>query len=268
MKELQMVNLQGFQKIRIPILKTMVKTVKLLVFTLLFFAFVSASMAPLAQNVESEKIQIQKVSDHVYLHTSFLDSETFGKVACNGMIVFDKKEAIIFNTPTDNAGAVELINWVENTLGCKIKAVIPTHFHADCLGGLTAFHQRGITSYANNATIQITKAKNLAVPQKGFDQVLDLKVGSKKVKAEFLGEGHTKDNIIGYFPDEKIMFGGCLIKETGAGKGNLEDATISEWSNTVTKLKTKYPDAKLVIPGHGKSGGTDLLDYTIKMFQQ
>ncbi|HCO82289.1 MAG TPA: subclass B1 metallo-beta-lactamase, partial [Arenibacter sp.] len=30
----------------------------------------------------------------------------------------------------------------------------------------------------------------------------------------------------------------------------------------------KYPTAKIVIPGHGIAGGTELLDYTIKLFQQ
>ncbi len=64
------------------------------------------------------------------------------------------------------------------------------------------------------------------------------------------------------------MFGGCLIKESGAGKGNLEDANTTDWSLTVTKLKEKYPTTKTVIPGHGKSGGTELLDYTIQLFQQ
>ena len=85
--------------------------------------------------------------------------------------------------------------------------------------------------------------------------------------AEFAGEGHTKDNIIGYFPSENVMFGGCLIKEIRAGKGNLEDANVNDWSATVEKIKQEYPKTKIVIPGHGKYGGTELLDYTIKLFQ-
>jgi len=163
---------------------------------------------------------------------------------------------------------LELINWVENELHCKIKAIIPTHFHSDCLGGLEEFHKHGISSYANNETIKLTKSKNLVSPQNGFDNLLELNVGDKKITAEYFGEGHTRDNIIGYFPDEKVMFGGCLIKELGAGKGNLEDANTTAWPATVTKLKEKHPNTSLVIPGHGKSGGTDLLDYTIKLFGQ
>ena len=46
----------------------------------------------------------------------------------------------------------------------------------------------------------------------------------------------------------------------------MGDANTDKWSETVRKIKLKYPNAKLVIPGHGKSGGTELFDYTIELF--
>ena len=58
-----------------------------------------------------------------------------------------------------------------------------------------------------------------------------------------------------------------MIKSLNAGKGNLEDANIDERSNTVEKVKKQYADVKTVIPGHGKFGGIELLDYTIEMFR-
>ncbi|KAA6432637.1 subclass B1 metallo-beta-lactamase [Dyadobacter flavalbus] len=216
----------------------------------------------------SPNITVQKVRENVYRHTTFLQTESFGKVSCNGMVVFDRNEAVIFDTPVNDSMSAELIKWVDDSLKCKVIAIIPTHFHADCLGGLNAFHERGIPSYASNLTIKAAKLKNYAVPQNGFDNILKIKAGHKKVIAAFYGEGHTRDNIIGYFPDEKVMFGGCLIKEMNATKGNLEDANVNDWSETVTKIKAEYPDAEVVIPGHGESGSTALLDYTIKLFQQ
>ena len=231
--------------------------------------FVLYVLKGLAQNTplyQSETLEIQKITDHVYQHISFLDTESFGKVPCNGMIVFDEGEAIIFDTPTDDATARELIDWVENNLKGKVTAVIPTHFHIDCLGGLDAFHQRGISSYASNKTIALAKANQAFVPHNGFDSLLELKVGDEPVVAAFTGEGHTRDNIVGYVPGEKVLFGGCLVKEVGAGKGNLEDANVQEWPLTMDTLKNKYPDVKIVIPGHGKPGGTELLDYTATLF--
>ena len=141
------------------------------------------------------------------------------------------------------------------------------HYHDDNLGGLDEFHKQGIVSYAYNRTIQVAKENNLPVPQHGFEQSIELKVGSKKVNVGFFGEGHTRDNIVGYFSSEDIMFGGCLIKEVGAGKGNLAEANADEWSETVRKVKEAYPKVKKIIPGHGKSGGIELLDYTIHLFE-
>lgn len=220
-----------------------------------------------SQNYKSNTLTIEKVTDHVYQHISYLNTKSFGKVSCNGMIVFDKQEAIIFDTPPDNQTSLELINWVQNALHCKIKAIVPTHFHDDCLGGLEEFHKHNITSYAYNLTITLAKAHHSSIPQNGFDNQMELKVGNEKVLIAFLGEGHTKDNIIGYFSRENVMFGGCLIKETGSGKGNLNDANTSTWSATVSKLKEKYPRTKIVIPGHGQRGGTALLDYTQNLFK-
>jgi metallo-beta-lactamase class B len=65
-----------------------------------------------------------------------------------------------------------------------------------------------------------------------------------------------------------VIFGGCLIKEVGAGKGNLADANTIDWSNTVRKIRDEYPDVKRIVPGHGQPGGIELLDYTIKLFDK
>lgn len=65
------------------------------------------------------------------------------------------------------------------------------------MGGLNAFHKHDIISIANSKTIEIAKEKS---------------------------EGHNTDTIVGYYPHEKVLFGGCLIKELNATKGNLADA--------------------------------------------
>ncbi|HEY1060791.1 MAG TPA: subclass B1 metallo-beta-lactamase [Daejeonella sp.] len=219
---------------------------------------------------KTESLIIQKLSNHIYMHISFLKTIDFGNVACNGMIVVNKNEAIIFDTPSDNKGAEELINYVTKTLNCKIKAIIPTHFHNDCVGGLEKFNGYNIPAYASAKTIELLNqhGTKFSKPINSFDDKFNIKIGQKKVYAAYFGEGHTRDNIIGYFPDDNAIFGGCLIKETGASKGFLGDANINTWSETVRKIKHKYPKARIVIPGHGKWGGTELFDYTIKLFDK
>lgn len=217
---------------------------------------------------ESETLRIERLTDHTFVHISFLDTNEFGKVACNGMIVIDQGEALVFDTPTTNETSTELIHWIQNRNGARVNAVVVTHFHTDCLGGLEGFHLNNIPSYALGRTRDYAAQNGVTVPQNGFDSHLELKVGTEKVFAEFFGEGHTKDNIIGYMPSDKVMFGGCLIKSDGAGKGNLNDANVKEWSNSVGRLKEKYPKIQKVVPGHGSAGGMGLLDHTMELFKE
>jgi len=216
---------------------------------------------------QSETLSVIRLSENTWQHISYLNTEDWGKVTCNGMIVVDKGEAIIFDTPSEDEVSAELIEWVMNSLNLKIIAVIPTHYHADNLGGLNEFHKRGIASHAYIKTIEIANGRGYPQPQHGFDKHLELKVGDKKAWVDYFGGGHTVDNVVGYFPHDDIMFGGCLIKEVGSGKGNLEEADESEWAQTVMNVKAKYPAVKKIIPGHGESGGMELLDYTIKLFE-
>ena len=216
---------------------------------------------------KSNDLVITQITENSFVHTSFLQTNDFGNVPCNGLIVRDNNEVIIFDTPTNNNSSKELIKWINETLHCKINAIIPTHFHDDCLGGLKAFEEDHIPSYANVKTIELAKENNLVIPNNGFTDTLTLKVGDKIVTVKFFGEGHTKDNVVGYYPSENLMFGGCLIKELDAGKGYLGDANIIDWSSTVERVKQEYPDVKIVVPGHGEYGDKKLLDYTINLFK-
>ena len=217
---------------------------------------------------KSDQLIITRLAKHSYVHTSYLYTNSFGKVPCNGMIVLNKNEAVVFDTPANDTSTAELINWLQKQTKSKIKAIIPTHFHEDCLGGLKAFHQYQVPSYANNQTIALAKAQQYTVPANGFTNQLVLTVGGDKIYTRFFGEGHTKDNVVAYFPTDEILFGGCLIKELEATKGYLGDANENAWSATVEAIKKQYPKLNIVIPGHGKPGNKALLDYTIRLFSK
>lgn len=215
----------------------------------------------------SPTLQITPLTENSFVHTSYKQTNDFGNVPCNGLLVRDGNEIVVFDTPTNDSGATELIRWVEDSLHCRIRAVVPTHFHDDCLGGLNAFHRQGIPSYANARTIALARENKLPVPQNAFNDSLQLTVGKEQVAVRFFGEGHTRDNVVGYFPREQVLFGGCLLKELNASKGYLGDANTADWSATVEKVKAFWPGIKKVVPGHGASGDGQLLEYTIRLFK-
>lgn len=216
---------------------------------------------------KSDFLLITQISKNAFLHVSYAHTNDFGKVPCNGLVVRNGEEVIVFDTPTNDTSSLELIKWIKETLNCKINAVIPTHFHTDCLGGLKAFHDNKIPSYSNSKTVELAGVNNYTIPLKGFTDSITIKLGDENIAVKFYGEGHTKDNVVGYCPKENILFGGCLIKEINATKGYLGDANLATWSGTVEKIKKDFPSIKIVVPGHGKYGNIELLDYTIGLFK-
>ena len=250
-------------------MKSLFKPLLFLLFACSFF-YVNAQKHPRFKAkvvYKSKELVVTQIAPNSFEHTSFKQTTDFGYVPCNGLLVRDGNETIIFDTPTNDKSAELLIKWVKETLQCSIKAIIPTHFHDDCLGGLQAFHDNAIPSYAYFRTIEFAQENKYVIPQNSFRDSLVLKVGNETIVAKSFGEGHTKDNVVGYFSKENILFGGCLLKEMGASKGYLGDANVAEWSNTVERIKSQYPNLQVVVPGHGKYGDKKLLDYTIGLFK-
>lgn len=241
------------------------KTVKIVVLLLLFL---NCKSKKTAITYNSKTLEISPISDHCYLHLSYLYVPVFGNVGCNGLIYVKEGKAIIFDTPATVQQTEELLQWLQKEKQLEVTAVVVNHFHEDALGGLPAFHQAGIPSYASKKTIELAKAKGHELPQIGFDEKLELMLGQSVVENRYFGEAHSPDNIVSYISDDALLFGGCMLKSIGAKKGNLEDANVLEWGATIGRIKQAYPEVEIVVPGHGKVGNGSLLDYTMELFSK
>ncbi len=215
---------------------------------------------------KSPRLVVERLAPNTYLHRTYLSTREYGKVACNGVVFTDGPAAVVFDTPPDTASTRELLDVLQQQLRLTVTAVVPTHFHVDCLGGLPEFHRRGIPSYASQATIDLAISHEFSVPQHAFDQQLTLPVGALSVDVRYPGPGHTRDNCVAYFSSDRVLFGGCLIKAAGAKKGNLEDADVKSWAASASQIKELYPAAHRVVPGHGEVGDLSLVDYTQRLF--
>lgn len=249
--------------LNIIVLKKLVSNTPII--TLVFLLF---SCSTSKESYQTDNLVISKLTDNTFIHQSYLRTDSYGKVSCNGLVYISGTEAIIFDTPTSDSASVELINWIESENNARVKAVIVTHSHEDCLGGLKAFHQAEIPSFANQLTRQFAEESAETVPTNGFQGELITQLDNDNVISTFLGEGHTKDNIVSYVPAEKVLFGGCLVKELNASEGYVAEGNLNEWSTTVRKVKNRFKDVMYVVPGHGKHGDITLLDYTSELFSQ
>ena len=57
-----------------------------------------------------------------------------------------------------------------------------------------------------------------------------------------------------------------MVKEVSSKTlGNIADADTKNYAGTVRKVKKEFSNSKIVIPGHGKYGGIEVLDHTISL---
>jgi metallo-beta-lactamase class B len=216
----------------------------------------------------SPDLELIKLSDQCYIHVSYADMGGYGRVASNGLIYIRDGKALLFDTPVTDSLTAVLTSWITGSMKLRLAGFVPNHWHSDCMGGLGYLKKLGIPSYANQKTIDMAILKGLPVPDHGFTDSLELLPGNKRVDCFYLGAGHSADNIVVWIPSEKVLFGGCMVKDLSAkGLGNLSDADLHEWPLTIQRVMRKFPSARIVIPGHGNCGGPELLQHTADLLK-
>lgn len=240
---------------------------KWLVISLVFFLQGQVWAQSIAQRIKvSNDIVLVKLSDRAYVHISQAEIPPFGRVSSNGLVFINGKEAFLFDTPLTEEETQTLADWLKNTLQVEVVGFVPNHWHIDCMGGLAYLQQQHIPSWANQITIDSAKVKGLPVPDHGFTDSLQLKLGDKAIDCYYLGPAHTTDNIVVWIPSEKILFAGCMVKSRNARNlGNTVDGDLKAYPATIKKIMDKFPEVRVVVPGHGPFGGPELLRHTYQL---
>ena len=218
----------------------------------------------LSNKLFGQKIQISnnlvlyKISKHCYKHTQKRN---------NGLVYINDRKAIIISTPDSDIETQNLIDWVQNQQQAKIVAYVIDRWHPDAIQGLDIVKKNGIKSYAYKMTRKIAEEKGLPIPDVGFNLKKEIKIKNEKIVCHFLGEAHTSDGIVVWIPSDQVLFGGNGIRNNNGWIGNIGDANLKKWSETAKNIKNEYGSAKIVVPGHGKCGGSELIDYTIDLYK-
>ncbi|MBD3275244.1 MAG: subclass B1 metallo-beta-lactamase [Candidatus Marinimicrobia bacterium] len=239
----------------------------IIIITVLSGLFCSTTPAQNSDQVTiSEDIQLIHLTDSVFVHVTWENSEQYGRFPSNGLIIIKNGAAVMVDTPMDNEKTRILTEYVEHRFNVKMVKLIIGHYHNDCMGGLEYIQTRGIESVANAMTIDKCRELNLPLPSVGFSDSFEVDIHGEKIICRYFGGGHTFDNITVWLPEQKILFGGCLVRSWNSqGLGNIGDAVVNEWDATITKVLQTYPKAEYVIPGHGDPGDRALLAHTLKL---
>ncbi len=174
------------------------------------------------------------------------------------------------DSPMTSEQTESLVRWMEEKLKVRLESFVPGHWHSDCVGGMARLNQQGVQTYAYEETNRILQTQGKEPARTSFADSLHLTVGDLPVGFYFLGGGHATDNIVAWFPSDKVLFGGCMLKDTTTQQiGNVSDAaSAQEWMQTVERLESRFPMAEWVVPGHGPVGGVEIFGHTKKVIRE
>ncbi|WP_312913796.1 PST family subclass B1 metallo-beta-lactamase [Stutzerimonas nitrititolerans] len=210
------------------------------------------------------ELRIEKIAEGVYLHTSFQQVQGYGLVDANGLVVLDGQGAYIIDTPWSERDTAALVAWLKER-NYQVKASVSTHFHDDRTAGIAYLNSISVPTYASARTNALLKQNGKALATETFDDA-PLWLLEGKVEVFYPGAGHSVDNLVVWLPEQKLLNGGCFVRAATAGTlGNTADAVVSEWAASAERLQRRYPDAQIVIPGHGVPGDVSLLEHTRKL---
>ena len=215
-------------------------------------------------------LKIHPLNKHVYRYI-FSNYYSF---TSNGVIYINNnngvKEALLVDVPSGDGITDSLLDWITIKQGAVLKAVVVTHWHIeDRMGGIVVVNSRHIPSYCLDRTMAIVKEQKRPYPAYSFKDTLTMHIGAENILLCFPGAGHTLDNMVVWFPTEKILFGGCLVKAMSAqDMGYTADADLKAWPASIKYLLKNFRDANIVIPGHNEYGGKDLLFHTLDLLKK
>jgi metallo-beta-lactamase class B len=212
-------------------------------------------------------VEFTKLTDDVWLHTSYKSLPEIGPFPSNGLIVKTDAGPVLIDTAWNDAQTEQILEWSEETLGAPIEHLIVTHAHDDKMGGVAALHQRNIATHGLRLTNEAAKTRNLVPTRESFDLVEGRSIEIGGVEVFNPGAGHTEDNVVVFVESTHVLFGGCLVRPGASGSlGNVADADVEHWDVAVERLERRYGKrAKHVVPSHGPPGGPELLGHTITL---
>jgi metallo-beta-lactamase class B len=229
--------------------------------------FLSFCIASFGQS-ENHKLDISPLTKNFYVYTTYrpLGGEPF---PANGMYVVTEAGVVMFDAPWDTTQFQPLLDSIRSRHHKDVVACIATHFHADRTGGLEYYKTKGIKTYTTKRTDELSRTRN---EKRGEyimykDTVFD--IGGYRFQVFYPGPGHSPDNIVAWFDKEKILYGGCLIKSTEASDlGNLGDANVKEWPNTIKTIQNKFHNPNYIIPGHQDWKSKNSLTHTLDLLKE
>lgn len=232
------------------------------------FFIISMLLSPLANAQVRDFVIESQIKPNFYIYKTF---GVFGgkEYSTNAVYLVTKKGVVLFDVPWQKTQYQSLLDTIQKRHNLPVIAVFATHSHEDRAGDLSFYNKKGIKTYATAKTNELLKKDGKATSTELIKTGKPYRIGGEEFIVDFLGEGHTADNVVVWFPKYKILDGGCLVKSKAAvDLGYTGEANVAEWPKTMTKLKNKYAQATLIIPGHDEWKGGGHVEHTLDLLNK
>ena len=191
------------------------------------------------------------------------------QVSANSMYVVTDSGVVLFDRPWDSTQFQPLLDSIMAKHNKKLILSVATHFHEDRSGGFEFLKASGVKTYTTKMTDSILSARKKGRAAEVIFSDTIFTVGQYHFLVYYPGPGHSPDNIVAWFEKEKVLYGGCLIKSTEATDlGNLSDADLKQWPQSLKNLQMRFKKPTFIIAGHQSWKSTRSLAHTLKLLEK
>ena len=200
----------------------------------------------------------------------------------NSVVYVGRESVTVIGATWTPETAERLASEIRKITDKPIAEVVNTNYHPDRAGGNAYWKRISVRIVSTRMTYERLErdwdsavdwmrgevpdypALPLILPTQVYPGDFTLQDG--KIRAFYLGPSHTPDGLFVYFPDEKVLYGGCILKEQ---LGNLEFADRAEYPNTLRKLQRLNLGIETIIAGHSSPvHGPDLIDQYLELLRK
>lgn len=205
----------------------------------------AANMARIADDVWVKRLGLRN-----WLFTATAPIEGGVIYPSNGLIHAGDRRLVLIDPGWNPAQGEALMAFCRKQFGRSPNGAIMTHFHNDRIGAAKAFEKAGVPIHMSDMTARLATGLEPEEPPPPFA------ADAFGLETFYPGPAHSPDNIVVWEPSERVLFGGCMIKSfTADALGNLSDASVPDWKQSIGRVAARYRGARIVIPGHGSIDG-------------
>ena len=211
------------------------------------------------------KLKISHLTGDFYIYTTYSTYEG-NRLPANGMYLVTNNGVVLFDTPWDTTQFQPLLDSIQLKHNKQVIMCIATHWHSDRTEGLEYYKQKGIQTYTTVLTDEFCKINNHKRAEILLTKDTVFNIVPYSFETYYPGEGHTLDNIVIWFENEKILYAGCLIKGASAKNlGYLGDANKIAYEATLKNVQRKFLYPKYIIISHSDWNNINSLKHSIKL---